>query len=231
MSVLTWIVGPKAAGWLPEPVVTRGEARIRPVTGRNSEESRSSGASNRVATPVYPAQLEEWIEFQGQPALLRPIRPDDLPQHQRFLVRVTREDMRMRFFAAISELPLRDLERLTQLDYERDMAFIAVSEGGGREETLGVARACANPDDSEAEIAVLVRSDLKGLGLGALLLKKLIRYCSARGIKRLTGQALAQNTRMLQLAQKVGFSLQPSGYNLVEMTLTLRRHTLLAARV
>jgi GNAT superfamily N-acetyltransferase len=231
MSVLTWIVVPKAAGWLPEPVVTRGEPRIRPVTGSNFEETRSSGASNQLAVPVYPAQLEEWIEFQGQPAMLRPIRPDDLAQHQRFLVSVTREDMRMRFFTAIRELPPRDLERLTKLDYDRDMAFIAVSERGGREETLGVARACANPDNSEAEIAVLVRSDLKGLGLGALLLKKLTRYCSGRGINRLTGQALAQNTRMLQLARKLGFSLQPSGYDLVEMTLTLNRHTLRQACV
>ena len=70
------------------------------------------------------------MDRQGQPALLRPIRPDDLAQHQRLLARVTREDMRMRFFTAIGELPPPDLERLTQLDYDRDLAFIVVSQGG-----------------------------------------------------------------------------------------------------
>jgi hypothetical protein len=111
-------------------VATRGKARVRPATGSNFEETRSSGPSNRLATLVYPTQLEEWIEFQGEPALLRPIRPDDLAQHQRLLARVTREDMRMRFFTAIGELPPPDLERLTQLDYDRDLAFIVVSQGG-----------------------------------------------------------------------------------------------------
>jgi len=213
---------------------------LRPCATAPSRFRRLAARECGLVTPVRrnvalaataPVQLEQWIEFQGQLALLRPIRPDDLAQHRRFLARVTREDMRMRFFTAIRELPLRDLERLTQVDYDRDMAFIVASQGGGSEETLGVARACANADNSEAEIAVLVRSDLKGLGLGALLLKKLIRYCGVRGINRLTGQALAENTRMLQLARKLGFSLQPSGYDLVEMTLTLRRDTLRAARV
>jgi acetyltransferase len=115
--------------------------------------------------------------------------------------------MRTRFFAAIRELPPRDLAHLTQLDYEREMAFIAVTPpDGGSGETLGVVRAYTDPENVEAEFAVLVRSDLKERGLGALLLEKLIRYCRGRGTQRLVGQALSENVRMLAACEEAGIS-------------------------
>jgi acetyltransferase len=192
------------------------DARIRIEASR-------AGATGRFAIRPYPAELEQHVEFHGRPIVLRPIRPEDFGQHQRFLARVTAEDMRTRFFTAIRELPARDLAHLTQLDYEREMAFIAVAAGeGGTEETLGVARAYTDPDNVEAEFALLVRSDLKGQGLGTLLLEKLIHYCRGRGTQRLMGQALFQNDRMLRLAEKLGFRLEPGGNDLVEMRLALQ---------
>jgi len=177
----------------------------------------------RLAIRPYPVELEQRLEFRGRPILLRPIRPEDFAQHRRFLAHVTPQDMRTRFFSAIRELPDRDLAHLTQLDYEREMAFIAVSEGeDGAEETLGVARAYTDPDNIEAEFAVLVRSDLKGQGLGTVLLQKLIDYCRARGTQRMVGQALAENTRMLHLAAECGFRQQVSG-GLVDLTLDLQQ--------
>lgn len=185
-------------------------------------EPRRLGAKERLAIRPYPAELEERVDFHGRPIVLRPIRPEDFAQHQRFLAQVTAEDMRTRFLAAIRELPPRDLAHLTQLDYEREMAFIAVTPpDGGSGETLGVVRAYTDPENVEAEFAVLVRSDLKERGLGALLLEKLIRYCRGRGTQRLVGQALSENVRMLQLARKLGFRLEPCGYDLVDMRLLL----------
>jgi len=180
--------------------------------------------ADRLAIRPYPAELEEHVDFRGRPLLLRPIRPEDLTQHQRFLARITAEDRRTRFFSAIRELPPQDLAHLTQLDYEREMAFIAVGAGEGGDETLGVARVSTDPDNIEAEFAVLVRSDLKEQGLGTLLLQKLIRYCRERGTQRISGETLSDNTRMLQLARKLGFAMQPRGYGIVELTLDLHRN-------
>ena len=186
-------------------------------------EASQAGATQRLAIRPYPAELEQRVEFHGRPIVLRPIRPEDFAQHQRFLARVTAEDMRTRFFTGIRELPQRDLAHLTQLDYEREMAFIAVAAAeGGTEETLGVARAHTDPDNVEAEFALLVRSDLKGQGLGTLLLEKLIHYCRGRGTQRLIGQALSQNVRMLHLAETHGFRLEPDDCDLVEMRLALQ---------
>ena len=104
---------------------------------------------------------------------LRPIRPEDEPQHRAFVEQLQPEDLRLRFFYARRELPRSELARLTQIDYAREMAFIAVrADADGRDETLGVVRAVADPDNVEAEFAIVVRSDLKGRGLGHLLARE-----------------------------------------------------------
>jgi acetyltransferase len=103
------------------------------------------------------------------------------------------------------------------------MAFIAEArDATGATETLGVARAHADPDNIAAEFAVLVRSDLKGRGLGSALLSKLMRYCSARGIERMVGEVLAENARMLHLAKHCGFKLGPRQEGVVRLTYECR---------
>lgn len=192
------------------------DARIR------IERAQARG-TERFAIRPYPSELEERVEFAGTTVLLRPIRPEDFAQHCRFLARITPEDMRARFFAGIRELSERDRAYLTQIDYEREMAFIAVAEGErGVAETLGVARASTDPENADTEFAVLVRSDLKGQGLGARLLGKLIRYCRERGTQRMTGEVLSENTPMLQLARSLGFRIEPKERGFLELTLELR---------
>ena len=192
------------------------DARIRVVPARGRP-------ADRLAIRPYPKELEESIDFRGRAILLRPIRPEDLPQHREFLTHVTREDMRTRFFGSVRELPESELAYLTQIDYERAMAFIAegLDEKGGRE-TLGVVRAYADPDNLSAEFAVLVRSDLKGRGLGSILIAKLVRYCRARGIQRMTGEVLADNVRMLHLSIAHGFKVEPARQGTVRVTLELQ---------
>jgi len=167
--------------------------------------SSVSGAQ-RLAIQPYPMEQEERVSFDGREILLRPIRPEDEAQHARFLSRIDAEDLQLRFFHAIRSFPRSALARFTQIDYDREMAFIAVSAGeAGVPETLGVVRACSDPDGVNAEFAILVRSDLKGRGLGVILMNKIVAYCRGRGIARLVGEILAGNSRMLALAQQIGF--------------------------
>ena len=137
--------------------------------------------------------------------MLRPINPEDGTQHVEFFNALDPDDIRYRIFMRIRELPRSQLARLTQIDYDREMAFIATGEREpGRFETLGVVRGIADPDNVTAEFAIIVRSDLKGQGLGPILLKKLIDYCRSRDTRELVGEALADNQRVIGLVRRFG---------------------------
>lgn len=169
-----------------------------------------AGAARFAITP-YPADLAETLTWQGAALQLRPIRPEDEPQHRAFIEQLSPEDVRLRFFSARRELPRSEMARLTQIDYAREMAFIATRTGpDGHEETLGVSRAVCDPDNIEAEFAVIVRSDLKGQGLGSLLMGKLLDYLRSRGIQRVVGDVLHGNTAMVELSRELGFTPEPA---------------------
>ncbi len=192
------------------------DARIR------VQRAVAAGVS-RLAIRPYPRELEERTVCRGRSILLRPIRPEDEPQHREFLARVSPEDLRARFFHAVNVLPHSQLASFTQIDYDREMAFIAVDDlGPGDPRTLGVSRSSADPDGEQAEFAVLVQSDQQGLGLGATLLNKMIRYCRSRGIRRLVGETLADNRRMLALAQACDFDVIPTEAGSVRLILDLQ---------
>jgi acetyltransferase len=161
--------------------------------------------SDRLVIRPYPSVLEESIVVEGRSILLRPILPEDEPQHREFLARIEPMDMHSRFFYIKREFSHSELARLTQIDYDREMAFIATATSDhGVRETLGVARAIFDPGNTCAEFALLVRSDFQGKGLGRALLSKLIRYCRYRGTKKLVGELLNSNTRMLALCASLG---------------------------
>ncbi len=166
---------------------------------------RPAGAAHFAILP-YPAELIETWTWREQPVVLRPIRPEDEAQHRAFLERLDPEDIRLRVFYSRRSIEHSELARLTQIDYAREMAFIATRatpEGG--EETLGTVRATVDPDDHTAEFGVIVRSDLKGSGLGHRLMNKMIQYLRARGTQRLVGTVLRINRGMLELAHTLGF--------------------------
>lgn len=168
------------------------------------------GGAARFAIPPYPAELEERIEWQGRTLTLRPIRPEDEAQHLEFLSRLDPQDVRMRVFHSRRSIERSELARLTQPDYLREMAFVATApKPDGGEETLGVVRTGTDPDNEEAEFGIVVRSDLKGGGLGRLLLDKMIDHLRRRGTQRLVATVLRENSRMLKLSQQLGFTLDP----------------------
>ena len=132
------------------------------------------------------------------------------------------EDLRLRFFYSRRELPRSELARLTQIDYSREMAFLAVRRGlDGKEETLGVVRAIADPDNVEAEFAIVVRSDLKGRGLGHILLAKMIAYLKAKGTRRMVGVVMRGNVAMRDLALALGMEIDSEGSDVDALRLVL----------
>jgi len=170
---------------------------------------RAAGAAtDRLAIRPYPRELEETITLaDGARVFVRPIRPEDEPAHHAFHARLQPEDVRFRFFNLVRELPHSQMARFTQIDYDREMAFIALAaDGAGAEgETLGDVRTVTDPDNERAEFAIVVRSDRKSQGLGHALLEKMIRYCRARGTREIVGQVLPDNRPMLDLAHSLGF--------------------------
>lgn len=175
------------------------DARLR--VSRKQE----AGAARFAITP-YPAELAETVQWNDETILIRPIRPEDEPQHRSFIEALQPEDLRFRFFSVRRELPRSELARLAQIDYAREMAFIAVRNlPDGTSQTIGVVRAVIDPDNVDAEFAVIVRSDLKTRGLGRILMRKMIAFLSGRGTQRMVGYVLRENEAMRKLARSLGF--------------------------
>jgi acetyltransferase len=168
------------------------------------------GGAATFAVRPYPAELEQQLTWQGRTLTVRPIRPEDGPQHLAFFERLDPADVRLRMFYSLRTLEPSQLARFTQIDYEREMAFVATaSDAMGQDETLGVVRAICDPDNVEAEFAVTVRSDLKRSGLGRLLMQRIVDYLRSRGTQRLVGTTMQENSGMLALARSLGFSVTP----------------------
>ncbi|MFZ0396774.1 MAG: GNAT family N-acetyltransferase, partial [Methyloceanibacter sp.] len=165
------------------------------------------GPNPRLAIRPYPNQWEAAVETsQGLPVLIRPIRPADEPILAAFQAKLSPEDIRFRFLAPRKEFSHKTNARFTQIDYARAMAFIALSMD--QTEMWGVARLVADPDYLSAEYAVIVRSDLKGRGLGWTLMHHLIRYAESEGLRDLHGDVLAANERMLKMCRELGFEIE-----------------------
>ncbi|HVZ92195.1 MAG TPA: bifunctional acetate--CoA ligase family protein/GNAT family N-acetyltransferase [Rhizomicrobium sp.] len=164
--------------------------------------AKGAARGGRLAIRPYPKQLERAEGLAGFQGLsLRPIRPEDAAAAIRYFGRLDPEDVRMRFFRPMRELSPALLARLTQIDYDREMAFVLLDRSG---DILGVSRLVADPDNVKAEFAVSVRSDLKGRGLGRLLMQRLIDYARTRGIGEIYGDVLEDNVMMLALAREMG---------------------------
>jgi acetyltransferase len=161
---------------------------------------------NRFAVRPYPKDWEQWLELgDGTTIFVRPLRPEDEGLLLGFLEKVTAADLRLRFFASVRHFSHAFLARLTQLDYGRAIAFAALDEASG--DLLGVVRLHADSNYENAEYAVLVRSDLKGRGIGWKLMELIIRYGKSEKLKCIEGQVLQENTTMLVMCRQFGFEI------------------------
>lgn len=180
------------------------DARIRvvPVTPQ---------AIKRLAIRAYPKKLEHKVTLKdGREFLIRPIRPEDEPAVHDMAAATSVEDMRLRFFAPLRRLSHQMAARLTQIDYDREMALVAIPtaqmEADKPGPLYGVVRISADPDNERAEYAVLVRSDMKGKGLGSRLMREILAYAQSRGITEVFGEVLRENSSMLSLCRELGFA-------------------------
>ncbi len=155
----------------------------------------------RLAIRPYPVELEAEIQHGGERLAIRPIRPEDEGLLMAFTRHLTPEDVRLRFFGPIREMSHEMAARLTQIDYDREMAFLLLDGGT----LLGVGRLAADPGFEQAEFALVVASDRQRRGYGELLLCHVLDYARARGVRRVIGHVLRENRKMLQLAERLGF--------------------------
>ena len=178
-----------------------------------------------LAIRPYPKELEEPFVLRNQRAvLLRPIRPEDELTLLAFDNSQSKEDRYKRYFAELPQFSHEQMARLAQLDYAREMAFIAVADNSQQqEEILGVVRVQIDPDNIQAEFAMAVRSELKGIGLGARLLQKMIDYCRSQGLQEIKGCTMLENSGMANLARKLGFTVKFNRDDgLLDMVLSLQ---------
>jgi len=183
---------------------------------------RPSDKQGTLAIAPYPdALVKNFTAAGGEAFVIRPIRPEDAQAHAAMIARVPPDDLRFRFFAAVREVSPEQMARLTQIDYGREMAFIAVRAASGT--TAGVARAVRESLDDSAEFAILVEPAAKGRGLASHLMGRLVAWAQGQGIRRITGQVLADNHAMLAFVRHLGFvtTAVPGEPDLVEAVLTL----------
>ena len=200
-------------------VVDDGLQRQAGPDAYGSSSGGHAGAYPHLAILPYPASQErEWPLKGGLLATVRPVRPDDADMLQALVRGLSQESRYFRFASAISELPARVLSRFTLIDYDREMALVAVvkermKEADGNdsehERIIGVSRYITNPDGTSCEFSLVVADDFKGQGLGSRLMASIIELARAKGLNEIMGLILTQNTSMLRLMTSLGFQLGP----------------------
>ncbi|MDB5618088.1 bifunctional acetate--CoA ligase family protein/GNAT family N-acetyltransferase [Tardiphaga sp.] len=197
------------------------DARI--AVGAVPRKFSGKGPANFAVRP-YPSQWQRHVDLKdGWRIFMRPIRPEDEPTIHGFLKHVTDEDRRLRFFAPMKHFTHEFIARLTQLDYARAMAFVAFDAATG--EMVGVVRLHSDSLYQNGEYAVLLRSDLKGRGLGWALMQLIIEYAKSEGLTQVSGEVLRENTTMLEMCRALGFAVKsdPDERDICNVTLTLDR--------
>lgn len=157
----------------------------------------------------YPVELVQVLALRdGTRVVVRPIRPEDRQIEREFVQGLSNESKYFRFMGALGELNEAMLDRFTQIDYDREMAFVALVCENGRETEIGVARYVVNADAISCEFAVAVADAWQHRGLGSLLIRSLVDVARNRGLQTMEGIVIAGNYRMLGVMNALGFSIR-----------------------
>jgi acetyltransferase len=189
------------------PVVLVGKEAVA-VDARVLLEPSCIPSPHHLVISPYPNQYEMTMMTKGGVEIfVRPIKPEDAPLLADFFDTLSRETVYYRFFSPLKSLPPRMLALFTQIDYDRDIALVAMATAEKKERILGVSRLMGEPGGRRAEFAVTVADPWQGKGIGAALMERLIQIARERGIESLWGLVLSENTHMLALGKKLGFSI------------------------
>ena len=162
-----------------------------------------------LAIMPYPSHLTRGYRTgDGRDCLLRAIQPEDADRLQAFIRALSAESRYFRFLSVLAELPQRMLIRYTQIDYDRELALVAVQGTAEDERIVGVVRYLLNPDRVSCEFAVAIADDWQGVGLGSTLMRAIVEAARLKGLRRIEGYVLATNSRMLGLMTHLGFALK-----------------------
>ncbi|HSJ99448.1 MAG TPA: GNAT family N-acetyltransferase, partial [Myxococcota bacterium] len=175
-----------------------------------------------LAIHPYPADLATTIEIDGARLALRPIRPEDAELEMDFVDGLSAESRQMRFQSAMRRLTPAMLARFTQIDYDREMALVAIDAGGGREREVGVCRYIRLPDGRSCEFAIVVADDWQRRSPGRRMMARLIEIARARGLETMIGWVLAENASMLEMCARLGFDSEPEPGDALNRRQTLR---------
>jgi acetyltransferase len=205
---------------------------IAGVNGIVAADARVLVKASPVKAPLhlvispYPNQYENRIEIKGEGSLLiRPIRPEDAPLLESLFVSLSPQSVYFRFFSPMKRLPHHMLARFTQIDYDREVALVAIKSSGSEDQMLGVARIIPDYDGKNAEFAVIVGDQWHGKGIGAQLLERCLAMAWKSKIERVWGQVMTDNVNMLALGRKLGFSIKLiPGSNSYELSLRFNRN-------
>lgn len=201
------------------------EFGVMALDARVRVQRTSEHPAKRLAIRPYPKELEEILSCRdGRTLLLRPVRPEDEPAFQDLFSHMSPQDIRMRFFAPKRMLSHAFAARMTQIDYDRDMALVLAEPGTpGKARVYGVASIAADPDGEKAEYAIMVRSDMASLGLGSLLTRRIIEYCRRRGFREIFAEVLRENRPMLRICEDLDFCTRtsPDDSAVIEIRLAL----------
>lgn len=196
------------------------DARVAIAPSRKLHKGRGHP---RFAVFPYPKEWERTITLSdGSPAFVRPVRPEDDALFRAFFARVTHDDLRLRFFQSVKHFSHEFIARLTQLDYARSIALVAIDPRSG--DMLGAVRLHADADYDRGEYGILIRSDLKGHGIGWRLMTIMIEYAQWLGLNIVEGQVLRENSTMLAMCQSLGFKtrLDPDDPTVMVVTLPVQ---------
>ncbi len=185
---------------------------------------RAGAASLAICMPQMPRAAQTWPQSEqtqdGRPFAIRPIRIEDAQRDRDFLMHLSDDSRYKRMMGVCREPSAELIDRFVRVDRHRSMAFVAVVGHGDAEVIIGAVRYATLPSGQEAEFAIAVADDWQSCGVGSALLQTLIDYARSQGLRRLQGQVLANNRRMLEFARKHAFLLHPvpGEYTLVEIT-------------
>jgi acetyltransferase len=167
---------------------------------------RTEAYPNLVIMPYPTKWVTLWRTKDGTEVTLRPIRPEDEPMELEFIRGLSSETSRFRFFQIIKDLPHEALVRFCNIDYDREMAFIAETREGDRKIEVGVSRLILEPNKKKGEFAVVVSDNYQAKGLGIKLIDMLIEVAKEKGVESIYGIIMGENLKMIRLCEKLGFT-------------------------